>query len=64
MLCTKDRSYEIKEAEISNSWLLVPNLKLSETTCTEEATDRSIERKNIKKIFSSYYEVLVTSINI
>ncbi|XP_014476586.1 PREDICTED: sister chromatid cohesion protein DCC1 [Dinoponera quadriceps] len=64
MLCTKNRSYEIKEAEISNSWLLVPNLKLNEATCTEEITDRTIDRKNIRKIFSSYYEVKETRPNL
>ncbi|XP_032686547.1 sister chromatid cohesion protein DCC1 isoform X2 [Odontomachus brunneus] len=57
MLCTKNQTYEIKEAEISNSWLLVPNLKLNEATYTQETTDRIIERKDIRKIFSSYYEV-------
>ncbi|XP_011647331.1 sister chromatid cohesion protein DCC1 [Pogonomyrmex barbatus] len=57
MLCTQTRTYEIKEAEISNSWLLIPNLKFGKTTSTEEVSERVIERCNIKKIFNSYYEV-------
>lgn len=57
MLCTSTRTYEVKEAEISNSWLLVPNLKLSQATSTQEATERIVESKTITKIFNSYYEV-------
>ncbi|EZA51097.1 Sister chromatid cohesion protein DCC1 [Ooceraea biroi] len=64
MLCTKDRTYEVKEAEISNSWLLVPNLKLSKTTRTEDAIERTTERRDIKKIFNSYYEVKETKPNL
>lgn len=59
MLCTENRTYEVKEAEISNSWLLVPDLKLSDTTCTDEETERIVERRDIKRIFSSYYEVFM-----
>ncbi|XP_072756652.1 sister chromatid cohesion protein DCC1 isoform X2 [Anoplolepis gracilipes] len=64
ILCTKTRTYEIKEAEISNSWLLIPNLKLSKATSTEEVTERTVERRNIKKIFTSYYEVKETKPNL
>ncbi|XP_011144860.1 sister chromatid cohesion protein DCC1 isoform X2 [Harpegnathos saltator] len=64
VLCTKNRTYEIKEAEISNSWLLVPNLKLNEAACVKEITDRTIERRNIREIFSSYYEVKETKPNL
>ncbi|XP_018049761.1 PREDICTED: sister chromatid cohesion protein DCC1 isoform X2 [Atta colombica] len=60
MLCTQICTYEVREAEISNSWLLVPNLKLGKTTDIEEVTERTIERHNIKKIFNLYYEVKET----
>ncbi|CAL1677615.1 unnamed protein product [Lasius platythorax] len=60
ILCTKTRTYEIKEAEISNSWLLVPNLKLSKATSAGDVTERTVERQNIKKIFTSYYEAKET----
>ncbi|XP_029166052.1 sister chromatid cohesion protein DCC1 [Nylanderia fulva] len=64
ILCTNTRTYEIKEAEISNSWLLVPNLKLSKATNEAEITERTVERRNIKKIFTSYYEVKETKPNL
>ncbi|XP_029673168.1 sister chromatid cohesion protein DCC1 isoform X2 [Formica exsecta] len=64
ILCTETRTYEIKEAEISNSWLLIPNLKLSKATSAEEVTERTVERRNIKKIFTSYYEVKETKPNL
>lgn len=38
---------------------MIPNLKLSKETNVEKVTERTIERRNIKKIFSSYYEVLI-----
>jgi len=63
MLCTQTRTYEIREAEISNSWLLVPNLKMGKETDIKEVTERTVERHNVKKIFNSYYEVLVTFYN-
>lgn len=64
ILCTKNRTYEVKEAEISNSWLLVPDLRLSKTTSMGEITERTMERRNIIKIFTSYYEVKETKPNL
>ncbi|XP_018314425.1 sister chromatid cohesion protein DCC1 isoform X2 [Mycetomoellerius zeteki] len=60
MLCTQTRTYEVREAEISNSWLLVPNLKLGKATDIKEVAERTIERHNVKKIFNLYYEVKET----
>ncbi|XP_071562935.1 sister chromatid cohesion protein DCC1 [Temnothorax nylanderi] len=59
-LCTQTRTYEIREAEISNSWLLVPNLKLGKATGVGKVTERTVEKRNVKKIFNSYYEVKET----
>ncbi|XP_011690982.1 PREDICTED: sister chromatid cohesion protein DCC1 [Wasmannia auropunctata] len=59
VLCTQTRTYEVREAEISNSWLLVPNLKLGKAT-GGEAAERAVEKRNVKKIFNSYYEVKET----
>ncbi|KAG7213854.1 hypothetical protein KM043_003065 [Ampulex compressa] len=56
VLCTKDRTYDIKEAETSNSWLLIPDLKLSKDT-DDELSDRVTERRNVQGIFHTYYEV-------
>ncbi|EGI67693.1 PREDICTED: sister chromatid cohesion protein DCC1 isoform X1 [Acromyrmex echinatior] len=60
MLCTQTCTYEVREAEISNSWLLVPNLKLGKTTDIEKVAERTIEKHNVKKIFNLYYEVKET----
>ncbi|XP_011173610.2 sister chromatid cohesion protein DCC1 [Solenopsis invicta] len=59
-LCTQTRTYEIREAEISNSWLLIPNLKLGKATDIGKVDDRTVEKCNVKKIFNSYYEVKET----
>ncbi|KAK1126333.1 hypothetical protein K0M31_004960 [Melipona bicolor] len=55
VLCTKCRTYDIKEAETSNSFLLVPKLNLSEQSNVD--TNRTIEACNISGIFHTYYEV-------
>ncbi|KAL0119702.1 hypothetical protein PUN28_007859 [Cardiocondyla obscurior] len=60
VLCTQTQTYEVREAEISNSWLLVPNMKLGLETNVAKATERIIEKCNVKKIFNSYYEVKET----
>lgn len=57
VLCTKNKTYEIKEAETSNSLLLVPNLLLSSDTKNTEGPDRVIKRCCVKGIFHNYYEV-------
>ncbi|XP_020291297.1 sister chromatid cohesion protein DCC1 [Pseudomyrmex gracilis] len=64
ILCTSNRTYEVKEAEISNSWLLVPNLKLSQSTSKQKANERIVDNKTITKIFNSYYEVRETKPNL
>ncbi|XP_043529668.1 sister chromatid cohesion protein DCC1 isoform X2 [Frieseomelitta varia] len=55
VLCTKHRTYDIKEAGTSNSYLLVPKLSLSEQSNVD--TNRTIEAHNISGIFHTYYEV-------
>lgn len=55
VLCTKDRTYDISEAETSNSYLLVPRLNLSQEINVD--TDRIIKAYNICGIFHTYYEV-------
>ncbi|XP_053980276.1 sister chromatid cohesion protein DCC1 isoform X1 [Hylaeus volcanicus] len=56
VLCTKSRTYDIKEAETSNSCMLVPNLNVSNqaSTCTN---GRIIRTHNISGVFHTYYEV-------
>lgn len=56
VLCTESRTYDVLEAETSNSCLLVPNLNLSEKTSTG-TNDRVIKSYNISGIFHTYYEV-------
>lgn len=51
MLCTNDRTYEVKEAGISNSLLLIPDLKLGQLTSKsplkspKNRANSSMERK-------------------
>lgn len=57
VLCTSHKTYEIKEAEISNSLLVVPNLKLAQATSkspikspksegVNKSLDRSLEEED------------------
>ncbi|XP_013149485.1 PREDICTED: sister chromatid cohesion protein DCC1 [Papilio polytes] len=43
VLCTEDKSYDVKEAETSNSLLLVPNLLYAVSTGNEIITNDSME---------------------
>ncbi|XP_043802214.1 sister chromatid cohesion protein DCC1 [Apis laboriosa] len=54
VLCTRNRTYDIREAGTSNSCLLVPKLNLFEQTKVN--TDRIIKYYNICGIFHTYYE--------
>ncbi|CAK9830357.1 Sister chromatid cohesion protein DCC1 [Anthophora retusa] len=56
VLCTKSQTYDVKEAETSNSCILVPNLSLSEQTKVV-ANDRITEVYHISGVFHTYYEV-------
>nr|XP_034174267.1 sister chromatid cohesion protein DCC1 isoform X1 [Osmia lignaria] len=51
-LCTKNRTYDVKETETSNSYLLVPNTNMFENT-----DGRIIKHNNVLGIFHIYYEV-------
>ncbi|XP_033225073.1 sister chromatid cohesion protein DCC1 [Belonocnema kinseyi] len=57
VLCTKDRTYDVREAETSNSLLLVPNLKFHTEIIDSESNNRSIEDLEVKGNFASYLEV-------
>lgn len=57
VLCTSHKTYEIKEAEISNSLLVIPNLKLAQATSKSplkspkseginKSLDRSLEEED------------------
>lgn len=46
VLCTKNKTFDIKEAETSNSLLLIPNLKFAEDVPIESG-DRDIEEKEV-----------------
>lgn len=55
VLCTQNRTYDIREAGTSNSCLLIPKLNLFEQTKVN--TDRIIKYYNVCGIFHTYYEV-------
>ncbi|KZC09132.1 Sister chromatid cohesion protein DCC1 [Dufourea novaeangliae] len=56
VLCTKSKTYEVKEAETSNSCLLVPNLNLFEQT-KAHTNDQVMKNYNISGVFHTYCEV-------
>lgn len=48
VLCTEENTFEVKEAETSNSLLLLPELKLAEDCQNAvEGSDRPIEDKKV-----------------
>ncbi|OWR44518.1 hypothetical protein KGM_202562 [Danaus plexippus plexippus] len=56
VLCTQSRTYDIKEAETSNSLHLVPDLLFAAST-DDGRPPRSIVHKDILNTFFTYYEV-------
>ncbi|XP_003708453.1 sister chromatid cohesion protein DCC1 isoform X1 [Megachile rotundata] len=56
VLCTKNRTYDVKESETSNSCLLVPNASMFEKTKLHTG-GRIIKDNNILGIFHTYFEV-------
>lgn len=57
VLCTDDKTFEVKEAETSNSLLLLPTLKLAEE-CEGSSENRPLEEKEVG--FVSYQLFLIT----
>ncbi|XP_076655799.1 sister chromatid cohesion protein DCC1 [Halictus rubicundus] len=57
VICTKSRTYDVKEAETSNSCLLVPNLNLIKQISVLATNDRVTRNYNISGVFHTYYEV-------
>ncbi|XP_015112003.1 sister chromatid cohesion protein DCC1 [Diachasma alloeum] len=61
VLCSNTRTYEVKEAEMSNSLVLVPDLKLSEEIKKiGNEGERKVQSIDIEKIFHTYYELRET----
>ncbi|CAL7934603.1 unnamed protein product [Xylocopa violacea] len=56
VLCTKNRTYNVIEAETSNSYLLIKKLDLFQQT-NVDTNDWIIKDRNISGIFHTYYEV-------
>nr|XP_053651170.1 sister chromatid cohesion protein DCC1-like [Cherax quadricarinatus] len=54
VLCTKDKTYEVRKAETSNSLVLVPELSLPGS---EEAGDRTLHNRQVCGIHYTYLEV-------
>ncbi|XP_058790089.1 sister chromatid cohesion protein DCC1 [Phymastichus coffea] len=57
VLCTSNRTYEVKEAETSNTCLLVPKLKLKDEVFVEGLTEKIVEEVEVVGAFKSYLEV-------
>ncbi|XP_054275596.1 sister chromatid cohesion protein DCC1 isoform X2 [Macrosteles quadrilineatus] len=61
VLCTNDKTFEVKEAETSNSLLLLPTLKLA-VDCEPVSEDgsRKLEETEIVGVFHTYLELRLT----
>ncbi|KAL1115347.1 hypothetical protein AAG570_007377 [Ranatra chinensis] len=57
VLCTSDATFEAKEAETSNSLLLIPGLKFPAEIPAADGSDRILERKEIVGVFYEYIEL-------
>ncbi|OXU23097.1 hypothetical protein TSAR_013014 [Trichomalopsis sarcophagae] len=57
VLCSNTRTYEVKEAETSNTCLLVPNLKCADDMKDEEIEGHIAESVEVKGVYSKYLEV-------
>ena len=58
MLCTRSATFSVKEAETSNSLLVVPSLVLP--TALEKTGDRALVSSTVEGVFYKYLEVLPT----
>ena len=58
MLCTRSATFSVKEAETSNSLLVVPSLVLP--TALDKTGERSLVPSTVEGVFYKYLEVLPT----
>ena len=58
VLCTQNSTFSIKEAETSNSLLLVPSLVMP--NALDKSGDRSLIPSTVEGVFYKYMEVLPT----
>jgi len=57
VLCSKNKTYDFKEAETSNSMLLLPSLSLSKESTNASGNDRTLAWRNVTGIFYKYFEL-------
>ncbi|XP_021914090.1 sister chromatid cohesion protein DCC1 isoform X4 [Zootermopsis nevadensis] len=58
VLCTNKQTYDVKEAETSNSLLLLPDLRWPAQQTVAE-TGRMLEEKQVLGVFHKYYELRI-----
>ena len=56
VMCSRDKTYDIKEAETSNSLLLVPSIVLPEAV--SKSSSRSLSSSSVSGIFHKYLELI------
>lgn len=57
VLCTHNQTYDVKEAETSNSLLLLPDLRWPAQI--DDQTGRMLEEKQVLGVFHKYYELRI-----
>ncbi|CAL4087589.1 unnamed protein product [Meganyctiphanes norvegica] len=55
VMCTKGKTYEVREAEISNSLVMIPNMKLPDDI--DKNTDMSLHNCQVNSIHYTYMEM-------
>nr|CAG4641869.1 EOG090X09TV [Eurycercus lamellatus] len=58
VICTNNATFELKEAETSNSMLLMPTLSQSEVV--EETENRILKNQEVHGVYHTYYEMKPT----
>ncbi|KAJ8673205.1 hypothetical protein QAD02_004467 [Eretmocerus hayati] len=57
VLCTATRTYEVKEAETSNTCIVVEGMKLKDDAFVEGCAERIVEKVEVKANYNTYFEL-------
>lgn len=57
ILCSNNKTYEVKEAETSNSLILLPEVKLFKDLKKYSSEDWRLEKAESEGVFHTYFEV-------
>jgi len=58
VLCSDSATFDVKEAETSNSMLLLPNLSLPPDECVSKGVERTLAWREVSGVFYKYLELV------